>query len=367
MQEEVTTTTEEQPELKTELLETIKLPTAVLGLDVSPDGRTLLAACLDGGVYSVDHESSATVLLSRHESYASGVAFVPGTSLAISAGYDGTLQWHDVHESKTFRKVKAHSFWSWQMAVSRDGSQVASVTGQYLTGGYKYEPAAELDAAVKVYDVQSGELVHAFAGVPPVMSVAFSPNGQYLAAGNLMGEVRVWELTTGKQLANWTSPDFTSWGIIKSHCYIGGIYAMTFTPDNDALIVCGMGPMRDPMAGNGKQTWQKFAWKETPATKLNEVHDGDHGRGLPETVALQPSGSGFIMAGRLAQGKWNAAFFDLESGSLLHSLDLKHRITKAVFSADGRKMFLGVAKGQPKKKENGKFADFGQIKIFSVT
>ena len=37
--------------------------------------------------------------------------------------------------------MKAHDFWSWQLALSPDGSRVASVTGQYLAGGWKYEPA----------------------------------------------------------------------------------------------------------------------------------------------------------------------------------------------------------------------------------
>ena len=71
-----------------------------------------------------------------------------------------------------------------------------------------------------------------------------------------MGEVRVYELDSKKLIAQWTTPDFTSWGIIKSHCYIGGIYDMQFSPDDDHIYVAGMGYMRDPMAGNGKQLWQ---------------------------------------------------------------------------------------------------------------
>ncbi|MDA1277493.1 MAG: WD40 repeat domain-containing protein [Verrucomicrobia bacterium] len=366
MQEETATTTEKPLEVKTELLKTIKLPTAVLGVDVSADGQQIVAACLDGGVYIVDAETEETRLLEKHDSYASGVAQVPGTSVVISAGFDGVLKWHDIEEKRTIRSVKAHEFWSWQMAVSNDGSHVASVTGQYLTGGYKYEPAGETEGSVAVFNVQSGDRVCSLAHVPPVQSVAISPNGRYLAAANLMGEIRVWELPTGKLLANWTTQDLTSWGVIKSHCYIGGVYAMAFLGDGTELIVCGMGPMRDPMAGNGKQTWQKFAWTESPVRKVDEIHEGDHGRGLPETVSVHPSGRFFVMAGRLAQGKWNVAFFETGTGRMLQSMDAKNRITKAVFSGDGSKLFFGVAEGQPKKKENGVFPDFGRIAIFSV-
>ena len=66
------------------------------------------------------------------------------------------------------------------------------------------------------------------------------------AAANMMGEVRVWNLQAiadGKPAAQWTSPDFTSWGTTKTHHYCGGIYGLAFSPDGSALLGCGMGPM----------------------------------------------------------------------------------------------------------------------------
>ncbi len=351
--------------LKTELVSEIKLPTAVLALAASPDGGTLYASCLDGGVYEVGAETGAATLVGKHESYASGVAFLAKSSTLISAGYDGALQWHDLAARKTIRKVAAHKFWSWRMAVSGDDRLVASATGQYLCGGYKYEPAPEKEPSVKVFHALTGELIHRFSHVPPVLSVAFSPDHQFLAAGNMMGEVRVWELAGGRLAANWTTPGFTSWGIIKSHHYIGGIFAMAFSSDGRELLVGGMGPMRDPMAGNGKQTWQRFAWRETPAKKIDEIHEGESGNGLMETLAFHPANDYFVMAGRLAQGKWNTAFFHAQNGSLLHGLDTRMRVTRAVFRADGKQIFLAGATGQEKKKD-GKFPDFGRIKIYAL-
>jgi hypothetical protein len=365
MPESAAKTEEPKAASKTEELKTIKLPTAVLGFDLEPDGKALYAACLDGGVYQVDPESGESVLLGRHDSYASGLARVPHGSTLISAGYDGVLQWHDLNERKTVRKVNAHRFWSWQMAVSPDGQWAASATGQYLCGGYKYEPAPENEPSVKVFDAATGELAHSFSHLPPVLSIAFSPDNRYIAAGNLMGDIRVWDLTDGKLLASWNTPAFTSWGIIKCHYYIGGIYALAFTPDSAELIAGGMGPMRDPMAGNGKQTWQRFAWREDPPRKVDEIHDGDHGGGHPESLAFHPSRAHFVMAGRLAQGKWNTGFFDAKTGALVHSLDAKGRLTKAAFNGTGDRMYLAGTVGQEKKKD-GQFPEFGRIKIYRV-
>ena len=124
--------------------------------------------------------------LKIHESYASSVALLPDGVTLISAGYDGALLWHDLKERKTTRRVKAHEFWSWNMDVSTDGALVASVTGRYEAGGYKYEPAPEREPSVKVFDAKTGELRHALPHVPPVQAVALSPDGKHVAAGNLM-------------------------------------------------------------------------------------------------------------------------------------------------------------------------------------
>ena len=232
-------------------------------------------------------------------------------------------------------------------------------------GGYKYEPAAESEPSVKVFEAETGKLRWAFPHLPPVLSVAFSPDSRYIAAANMMGETRVWDLETGKQSAGWTTPDFTCWGIIKSHHYIGGIYDLTFSPDGRELLVCGMGPMVDPMAGNGKQTWQRYAWQENPVRKIGEIRDVDAGRGLMEVLRFHPDQKSFLMAGRLAQGKWNTALFDAVSGHMLHSLDTKMRITDAVWLNGGAQLALCGATSQEKKKD-GKCPDFGHIKLFDL-
>lgn len=350
--------------LKLEQEKIVSLPAAVLGIDSAPDGNTALAACMDGGVYQVDIQSGGYEQLGRHASYASGVKLVPGANAAISAGYDGALQWYDLAAKQLIRRVESHGFWSWKLVVSADGKQAASVTGQYLAGGYKYEPAVAGEPTVKVFDAATGELRHGFDLTPPVLSVAFSPDGKFVAAGNLMGDLRVWDLTTGEEAAAWNTPDFTSWGIIKSHHYVGGIFGVSFSPDGNELLAGGMGPMKDPMAGNGKQTWQRFAWRENPVRKRDQIREADQGNGLMETLAWHPSGRRFVMAGRLAQGKWNLAAFDSSTGELTASLDTKMRIVEAAFSADGQRLLLGSAVGQG-KPDQGKRPDFGRIAVYA--
>ena len=71
------------------------------------------------------------------------------------------------------------------------------------------------------------------------------------------------------------------------------------------------------------------------------------------------------MAGRLFQGTWNLALFESASGRNLFSIDAKHRITDARFSADGQRLFLAKARQQELK--NGRWNDFGLLEIHTVT
>jgi hypothetical protein len=338
-------------------------PAGVLGFDVAPDAKTAWAAAMDG-VYRVDLGDGKYECVGQHRSYASGVAWIDAGERILSAGYDGALQWRDAasgSEVAPLREVQAHKFWSWDLALSPDRVLVATVTGQYLAGGYKYEPAAATEPTVKVFRTADGSQVHAFSMPPSVQAVAISPDAKFVAAGNLMGDVRVWNLESGELAAEWNTDAFTSWGVIKSHCYIGGIFAIEFTPDGEHLLLAGMGPMRDPMAGNGKQLWQKFAWDEKPAKKIDETHRGDGGEGLMETLAIHPGGKFFVMAGRLRGGQWNTAFFDLNSGEMLHSLRTDYRVTKARFYDEGRKLALAglVTQGHDNKP-------FGRYHLFDV-
>jgi WD40 repeat protein len=341
-----------------------RLDTGILGLAAEPKADRVFAACADGAIYEMDVASGrAKPFDARHTSYASGCVLLPDGRTLISGGYDGALVWHDIERRRSFRRLLAHQFWSWQLALSPDGTQLATVTGQYLPGGWKYEPAAASEPCVKIFDTRTGNLIAARTHTPPVLSCAFSPDGKQLAAANMMGEVRVWDFGSESDApaSQWTSPSFTSWGSIKTHHYCGGIYALAFSPDSQALVGCGMGPMTDPMAGNGKMTWQRWAWRN--GEKLDEIKDGQHGSGLMEALAWHPGGEHFVMAGKQAQGTWNAAIFSATDGTLLHSIDTKKRITQARFTADGDWLILAGANGQPSRK-NGTWPPWGRLQVY---
>jgi WD40 repeat protein len=109
-----------------------------------------------------------------------------------------------------------------------------------------------------------------------------------------------------------------------------------------------------------------WPWRENPPKLLGEIHDGEHGSGLMEALAFHPDGQTFVMAGRQAQGTWNAALFNAEDGKLLSSLDTKSRVTRAQFSADGKTLFLAAANAQGFQQKARQWAEFGRIHVVPV-
>ena len=112
-------------------------------------------------------------------------------------------------------------------------------------------------------------------------SVTFSNDNRFVAAGNLMGEVRVWNVASGDMVSNWEDRSLHGWGIIKGHYYTGGVFSLAFVPDDSELYLSGMGTTRDPAAGNGKQLWGILGVEqyrtENDRNQCRQYRPGSHG------------------------------------------------------------------------------------------
>lgn len=359
-------------EWQSERIRRWQVPTAVLGLDLSPDETTAYVGCF-AGVGSLNLESGAFELLHAHESYVSGVYMLPEAQLLVSAGYDGQLRWFDLEKREIVRSVQVTDSWIWDLAMGRPANQsprIATAGGRYLAGDYEYRPLPSDRPNVQVWDGISGELIHQFTMLPPVQAIAFSPCGTRVAAANLMGDIQVWDLSqdSDPNVTNrppdwsWHTPDFTAFGVIKSHCQVGGIYAITFSPDGQYVIVAGIGPMVDPMAGNGRQRWQQFSLADGMTDFKRQSKDDQVGEGLMEALAFHLVEGTFAMSGRLRGGAFNTGLFSLDSGDLVHGFKTDSRITKARFLRDGRTMILAGALSQSADAGH----QFGVVDVFRV-
>jgi WD40 repeat protein len=135
----------------------------------------------------------------------SALAFSPDSRYLV-LGCDGclTLIW-DLGARREAHQLEGHVEWTGSLAFSSQGNL-------FVSGGE--------DGAVKLWDATSGHLVREFAGhgtseglsVASVASVAFSPDERRAASASGRS-VKLWDVTTGGELATLTPPiqDMHEW------------------------------------------------------------------------------------------------------------------------------------------------------------
>jgi WD40 repeat protein len=152
---------------------------------------------------------------------AGGLVFSPdGKHLAC--GKDKTVEVWDAAAGRNVRSLQGHTNWILNVAYSPDGSRLASCSGSG-------------DSTVRTWDTATGEQVLRLTRPVDALlySMAYSPDGKFLAAGYSDRMVRVWDAATGAEL-------FT----LKGHR--SRVTALAFSPRPNVA-----GPHQDAAQENG--------------------------------------------------------------------------------------------------------------------
>ncbi|GFE69253.1 WD-repeat protein [Chroococcus sp. FPU101] len=159
--------------------------TLVMDLAISPDGQILVSAGLDGiRVWSLcDRRPLYTLTRIGEPAYAVGVN--PNGTTVASGDDQGKIKFWDIRRGVFLSEFAAHS---------------EAITGAiYTPDGSKLITSSE-DRTVKVWDVQSKKLLYTFIGHHNrIRSIALHPNGEVLASSSNDG-VRLWNVVTGESL-----------------------------------------------------------------------------------------------------------------------------------------------------------------------
>ena len=264
---------------------------------------------------------------SLHTLSGTSLAFSPdGALLATSSNTDHTVRLWDVESGQVMRTF-SDSPSVYGMTFSPDGALLA------LKGG----------GEVRLWDVESGEIVHTFSGQGRyMMSVAFSPDGALLATGGSDHTIKLWDAD------NWQE-------IGTLHGHSGGIFSLAFSPDG-ALLASGGGnsdptiKLWDVESGQEIHTLGRFGWdvhaiafspdgallaSATDVLQLWDVESGQEFRALRGRrlydVAFPPDGALLASASdnRVAQ------LWDVQSGQELRAFRHSSEVMAVAFSPDG--------------------------------
>jgi WD40 repeat protein len=256
------------------------------------DSMRLFVGTSDFKVYDVDlaAEKVEPKELYAHGSYVTGVALVGQT--LVSGSYDGKLTWYDTDAKKVVKTHDAHSRFIRGVFASRDGKLVASVAD---------------DMVCRLWDA-SGKQVHELRGhtekTPTgfgsmLYAAAFSADSKYLATGDKVGKVKVWEVASGKPVAEVDAPIMYTWDQVQRLHSIGGIRSLAFSPDGKTLAVGGTGKIGNIDHLEAKARIELFDWA---AQKRLVEYVSDKHQGLANHLEYAPDGSWLMAAGGANEG-----------------------------------------------------------------
>lgn len=188
---------------------------AVMSVAFSPDKKTVATASIDGTIKLWNVETGSLVAtLTGHRSWVNSLAYHPAGDWLASGSSDGTIRIWATKTNEAVQTVDATNAEVRSIAVSPDGSQ--------LVAGLRY-------GRVKTWTTKDWVERLSLPGSGDMCAVAFSPSATSFATTegdwNRGGAIRIREIATGK--------------VIATHRHTGEVLSIAYSPSGDVIAAAG--------------------------------------------------------------------------------------------------------------------------------
>ena len=203
----------------------------ILSVILSPDHQ-MLASCSIGGAVRVFNPRNGHLIYTLRDQRVrkSGIVFSPDSKQLIVGHFDGTIRFLDAMTGASCRDLRTSNKGLYAIAISSDSQQLAlglqsaieildKATGESkLTFEIRFKPITTMAFStsgkmlatgddgtdeITLWDLAAGVLRLTIQGeYLAARAVAFSNSEKWLASSSMDGNVRIWDLATGKTLQN---------------------------------------------------------------------------------------------------------------------------------------------------------------------
>lgn len=269
--------------IEVKLLKEIGRRDILLSLARQPNTDRLMVGSSDFKLYSFDlsnEKNEPTTEALAHDSYVTGVARTE--SCIVTGGFDRRLVWWPIEGTQPLRTVEdAHQRFIRGVKATPDGKFIVSVGD---------------DMVARIWESDTGKLVHELRGheaITPhhypsmLYACACSPDSQYVATVDRVGKIVVWKIADGQQVVQLESSEMYTWDPRQRRHSIGGVRSVAFSPDGKFLAVGGMGQVGNIDHLEGKARVEIFDWQTSAKT---HTYAECNFKGLVESLVFHPSG-----------------------------------------------------------------------------
>lgn len=154
-----------------------------------------------------------------HQGEVNAIKWDPTGSLLASCSDDSTAKIWSLKQDTCLHDLKEHTKEIYTIRWSPTGPGTNNPNQQLVLA------SASFDSTIKLWDVETGSVLHSLvAHGDPVYSVAFSPNGEYLASGSLDKCMHIWSVKEAK--------------VVKTYVGSGGIFEVCWNKEGDKIGAC---------------------------------------------------------------------------------------------------------------------------------
>ena len=237
-----------------------KYSSPLIACSFDPGGKYVFASAEDNSVQRWDLESSAITPFAAHDSWVRDMPFLADGQTLVTVGSDDQMIWWPVaaENPKPLKTIQAHKGWIRTVSISPDGTLLA-------TGGN--------DNLVKIWNTTDGTCLHELAGHDSnVYSTLFHPEGQFLVSGDLSGQVRQWEISSGKFVRAFDASALHTYNGGQQVHY-GGVRSIALSPDLKYMACSGLHKATNPLGAVSEPLVLLFDWESQELLRSHVTSD----------------------------------------------------------------------------------------------